>query len=96
VLSIVLRTVCGCERVLAIPFQHYPSEYRVPFIRDRYFHTFPQDGESCMGAFSGHQIRRFEYIGVPGQYGYPVYLEVLEGVNAKSNNDSHNDATGHY
>jgi hypothetical protein len=48
-----------------------------------------------MGAFSGHQIRRFEYIGVPGQYGYPVYLEVLEGVNAKSN-DSHNDATGHY
>jgi hypothetical protein len=76
-LSIVLRTVCGCERILGIPFKQYPPSFEVPYMRNGNEHFYPADGESCMVALKHRRV--FKNTHRLGTYGYPVYLEVLEG-----------------
>lgn len=73
-LSIILRTVCGCEKIIAIPGQQYPRHYTVPYIRQRYWHMWSDDD---VPRDSGVSTRQFERIGVRGLYGYEVYLEQL-------------------
>lgn len=74
-LNIILRTVCGCERILEIPFSSYPPKFSVPYIRKQNWHVFPKDGESCMAALDNR--RDFELSpSVRGLYGYQVYTEV--------------------
>lgn len=73
-LGIVLRTVCGCERILAIPFRTPPSVFKVPYIRRTNWLLTPADGESCMTA--AHQSREFEYTGQVHQ-GHLLYVEKL-------------------
>ena len=74
--TIVLRTVCGCERILEIPFNHYPQTFTVPYVRRQNLHVYAADGETCMATLDDR--RTFENTGQPGRYGYPAYLEVLK------------------
>jgi hypothetical protein len=74
-LPIVLRTVCGCERILKIPFQRYPPEFAVPYVRRNNYWMAPKDGESCMTTMANRRV--FENTGRTGTYGYQLYLEVL-------------------
>lgn len=76
-MNILLRTVCGCERIIAIPNRHYPPDFRVAFHRGM-FHALTFDPDT-MGYRTDHGfgIRKFEDTGTTGLYGYRVYLEVL-------------------
>ena len=77
ILTIILRTVCGCERMLSIPDRRLPPSYSVPYIRRQNWHVYPADGESCLTPLA--QKRTFERTSATGTYGFPVYLEVLGG-----------------
>lgn len=73
-LNIILRTVCGCERILAIPFKQYPPTFVVPYRRGSHYHVYPGDVESCLATLHGER-RVFERTDVTGTYGYIVYVE---------------------
>lgn len=75
-MNIVLRTVCGCERILDIPFTELPPTFSVPFIRHKGLHITAADGESCMTNFKDRRV--FERTGLTGMYGYALYVEALE------------------
>ncbi len=76
-ISIILRTVCGCERIVEIPFRYRPRTFTVPYVRRQDMHIYPADGESCMTAINERR-RVFERTANTGKYGYTVYLEVLD------------------
>ena len=75
--TIILRTVCGCERMLAIPNRTLPREYRVPYVQQNHrLLTF--NGVDDLPTHTTVQVRVFGRTCQSGNYGYPVYLEVLE------------------
>ncbi len=77
-LPILLRTVCGCERWLYIPNKIYPPEWKVPYCRKQNFHVYCPTTDGLGDLPFAHSTRIFEKTGQRGQYGYPVYLEVLD------------------
>lgn len=76
-MTIVLRTVCGCERTLDIPYRSPPSTYSVPYIRNKTLHVFAADGGTCMSAVPWSK-RVFEFTGKTGIYGYWLYIEQVD------------------
>ncbi len=74
--TIILRTVCGCEQQRAIPDRNLPPIYRVHFRRGKNFCM--QSDELDLAATITTSVRTFERTPLTGQYGYPVYLEVVE------------------
>ncbi len=76
-MSIVLRTVCGCERIAEIPHERPPDKWRVPYLRRDGLHIWTQEQIPLSSRF---KTRTFEYTGTTGKYGYPLYLEVLEKI----------------
>ena len=79
-LGIVLRTVCGCERVLVIDRNVYPAEWRVPFTRQPAYALAVDEDFPCTQDFS---VRTFVYTPFHGTYGYPIYLERLDARQTK-------------
>lgn len=75
-LNILLRTVCGCERIIAIARRDYPREWRVPYSRRENW-CLTMDESSAPPSHSPFHVRTFERTGTTGLYGYQVYLEVL-------------------
>jgi hypothetical protein len=75
--TIILRTVCGCERMIAIPNRTLPYEWRVAYIQKPYF-TLTTDETAGISGTQGFKIRRFERTTLTGNYGYPIYLEKLD------------------
>jgi hypothetical protein len=73
-LHIILRTVCGCERIVLVNRRNYPQDYKVPFIRRKNFLLTGSDEDTRMPTY---QTRMFEQTSQTGQYGYPIYVEVL-------------------
>lgn len=74
-LNIVLRTVCGCERILEIPFTTPPPTFSVPYVRHERFWATAKDGESCLSQLENRRV--FEFTHETGIYGYWLYLEKL-------------------
>ena len=74
-LSIILRTLCGCERIMEIPYRHYPPTWVLPYRRTTNFHTFAADGDSCGPCGPGFNSRTFEDTGRCGPYNYRLYIE---------------------
>lgn len=69
---IILKTLCGCERIVAVPGP-YPHTFRVPIdIRQRAY-TMDDAREVTTVAYG---VRVFERTLYEGQYGFPVYQEV--------------------
>ena len=77
ILHIILRTVCGCERIIAIPNRHYPHEYRVPYVL-RSDMVLALQGESSAPFTVSYRTRRFERTTMTGSYGFPIYLEQFD------------------
>lgn len=73
--TIILRTVCGCERMLAIPNRELPREWRVAYLRNPYLCLTTDDPIDRPVAF---KIRVFERTLTRGNYGYPIYLERID------------------
>lgn len=71
--SVILRTLCGCERIVKVP-REYPPYWAVAMRRTNSSHMYAD--EQGTGAFSNFQTRRFERTGIRGVYGYEVYLEM--------------------
>ena len=73
-MTIILRTVCGCERMVNVFGYNYPARYQVPYIRRNNYCLTAEQFNSR--AVPDHSIRIFERTGQSGLYGYPVYLEL--------------------
>lgn len=73
-LHILLRTVCGCERIVPISERNYPPFYKVPYSRTAASHIFWQGEDFSLDDVT-YSVRTFERIPKTGLYGYPVYLE---------------------
>ncbi len=74
--TIILRTVCGCERMVAIPDRTLPLFWRVPFVQNKWFTLTYTDSDAPMR--QNIHTRTFERTAATGLYGYPVYMEKWE------------------
>jgi hypothetical protein len=75
-MNIILRTVCGCERIVTINARAYPQRWIVPYRREPNLHIY-LGGDDFDPSQVWFSKRTFERIYLNGLYGYPVYLEVL-------------------
>lgn len=74
-MNIILRTVCGCERIKDLEDRYLPPMVKVPYFTWPYTHWCGFDDSDL--TVPVYAIRVFTRIPVVGQYGYPVYLEQL-------------------
>jgi hypothetical protein len=75
-MTICLRTVCGCERLIDISDRWLPHIYRVPYVRTNgALFTADVEKDRAASAGAGFGVRDFEQTGRAGTYGYPLYVE---------------------
>lgn len=72
--TIILRTVCGCERMLAIKERHLPDVWKVAYIKVPGALLTTDNQDLTTQAFT---YRLFERTTLRGNYGYPIYLEKI-------------------
>ncbi len=77
-MTIILRTVCGCEKEVQVRERDYPPYYKVAYRLTNSSHYVFHPDEQIDHTALTYGARTFRRLPMTGKYGYPVYLEVLE------------------